>query len=315
MEIRASRNRAEHRAALGRLIDRQGLADPEIEQRVQMLEGYAASRGLSLEHCLVIAEGNYLHAVCLCLDSPGRTSSVLLSPGSALPALRRQVAVLLDRAEREAAARNVQLLQGMVAPECSEESLLYATAGFRHLATLLYMQNDLDRVKARSPRGLTWETYSPQTHTLFTRVIEGTYHDSLDCGSLNGVRQIEDILASHRATGQYDPYFWRVALAGDEPVGVILLAHMEEQQTFEVVYMGCLPAQRGKGYGSGLLAHGVELARSRGLSAMSLSVDERNKPARKLYETFGFGEMTRRDVWIKILDMPPVDPSTQPRPA
>lgn len=302
MEIRAPKNRGEHRAALGRLIDRYGLADPAIEERVRMLEDYAGTRGLSLDHCLMLAEGNFAHAVCLCLDSPGRTSSVLISPGAGMPALRRHVNKLLERAEQEAARRRVQLLQGMVAPECSDESLLYAAAGFKHLATLLYMQNELGSIESRPTRGLKWETYSPQTHVLFARVIEGTYQDSLDCGSLNGVRHIEDILASHRATGRYDPYYWRVGLAGGEPVGVILLAHMEEQQTFEIVYMGCLPDYRNRGYGSALLAHGVELARGRGLPAMSLSVDERNRPARKLYESFGFHEVTRRDVWIKLID-------------
>lgn len=310
MEIRAPKSRGEHRAALGRLIDRYGLADPAIEERVQMLEDYARKRGLSLDHCLMLAEGNYAHAVCLCLDSPGRTSSVLISPGAGMPALRRHISKLLGRAEQEAARRNVQLLQGMVAPECSDESLLYAAAGFKHLATLLYMQNELASLKARPSRGLKWETYSPQTHVLFTHVVEATYQDSLDCGSLNGVRHIEDILASHRATGQYDPYYWRVGLAGDDPVGVILLAHMEEQQTFEIVYMGCLPAFRNQGYGAALLAHGVELARGRGVTAMSLSVDERNQPARRLYESFAFQEMTRRDVWIKLLD-----PTGADRPA
>jgi ribosomal protein S18 acetylase RimI-like enzyme len=303
MEIRRPRTGAEHRAALARLIDRQALADPDVEERIDVLEDYARTRGLSLEHCLVLAEGSYLHAVCLLLDSPGRTSTVLLSPGAAVPRFRRQILTMLEQAEQEAGRRCIQLLQGMVPPECSDESFVFAAGGFKHLATLLYMQNDLRQLSLKPPRrALRWETYSPQTHTLFTRVLEGTYQDSLDCGSLNGVRDIEDILASHRATGQYDPYYWRVGLAGTEPVGVILLAHMEEQQTFEVVYMGCLPEYRNQGYGASLLAHAVELSRSRGLSTISLSVDEKNLPARKLYESFGFIEMTRREVWIKILD-------------
>lgn len=305
MEIRKPRNRVEHRAALARLIDRHGAVDPSIEERVDILEDYAARRGLSLDNCLIAAQANYIQAVCLFLDSPGRTSSVLISPAASMPHLRGQTVTMLEQAEQEAARRNIQLLQGMVPPESSEESLVYAAAGYKLLATLLYMQNDLRQLKVKPPRrSMTWETYSPQTHALFARVVNATYEDSLDCGSLNGVRRIEDILASHRATGQYDPYYWRVGLAGGEPVGVILLAHIEEQQTFEIVYVGCLPKFRRQGYASTLLAHGVELARGRRLNAMSLSVDEKNFPARKLYETFGFAEVARRDVWIKILEPP-----------
>jgi mycothiol synthase len=302
MDIRRPRNRAEHRAALARLIDRDGGVDPLVTERVDLLEDYARKRNLSLDNCLLLANRNNIDAACLVLDSPGRTSSVLVSPVGGDPQLHRRALKLVEMAAQSAAQRNVQLLQGMVAPECPEESSLYAAAGFKLLATLLYMQNDLRRLRLKpSRRLLSWETYSPQTHALFCRVVESSYEASLDCGSLNGIRRIEDILASHRGTGQYDPYYWRIGLAGDKPVGAILLAYMDDQRTFEVVYMGCLPEYRNQGYGSSLLAHGVELARSRSVTAMSLSVDEKNMPARKLYGTFGFDEMTRRDVWIKIL--------------
>ncbi|HOA73433.1 MAG TPA: GNAT family N-acetyltransferase [Phycisphaerae bacterium] len=302
MEIRRPRNRVEHRAALARLIDPNGAADPLIGERVDMLEDYARKRNLSLDPCLILVHGNIIRAVCLCLDAPGRTASILISPSVNEPELREPLASMLRQLQEGAAGRNVQLLQGMVAPECREDAFIYEAAGFNFLATLLYMQNDLRRLRVRPTRRvLTWETYSPRTHELFKRVVEGTYEDSLDCGSLNGVRDIEDILASHRATGRFDPYYWRVGLSDGRPVGVILLSYMEEHQTFEVVYMGCLPACRNNGFGSSLLAHGVELARSRGLTAMSLSVDERNTPARRMYASFGFTEMARRDVWIKVL--------------
>lgn len=305
MEIRPPRDRAEQRTAFACLIDRDRGADPLVLERVHLLEDYARRRKLSLEHCLVLASGKRIHAACLFLDSPGRTSSVLLSPIGDNPQLRSGLLELLRQAEREAIARNVQLLQGMVPPECAEEATLYDGAGFEQLATLLYMQNDLACLRIEPPRrNLDWETYSPKTHAMFIQVVEGTYEGSLDCSSLNGVRRIEDIFASHQATGQYDPYYWRLGLSRGKPVGVILLACVEEQQTFEVVYMGCLPKYRSQGYGSSFLAHGVELACRRGVSALSLSVDEKNEPARRLYAAFGFEEVMRRDVWIKILQPP-----------
>ncbi len=302
MEPRAPRNRFEHRAALARLIDRQGSDDALVDERIEMLEMYAHRRGLSLANCLLLTEGDRIEAVCLCLDSPGRTSTMLLSPGIAEPRLRGAVGMLMRESQRLAAQRGVQLLQGMVAPECADEALLYAGSGMRHLADLLYMQSEVGVLPPRPPAlDIHWECYGESTHALFARVIEQTYERSLDCGSLNGVRHIEDILASHKATGNFDPELWRVGMIGADPVGAILLGYMEEQEANELVYMGCLPSCRNRGYGSALLAHGVDLTLSRGVTRMTLSVDEKNAPARKLYRGFGFHQTARRSVWIRIL--------------
>ena len=45
-------------------------------------------------------------------------------------------------------------------------------------------------------------------HALFAETILQTYRDSLDCPGLNGVRQIEDIIAGHKASGEFDPALW-----------------------------------------------------------------------------------------------------------
>jgi ribosomal protein S18 acetylase RimI-like enzyme len=302
MEIRPPRNPVEHRFALARLIDRSGLADPLVAERVEVLEAYTRKRGLSLEHCLIVAEGDHIEAVCLSLDSQGRTSSLLLSPGITAPRLRSVAGELLARTQSRAAERGVQLLQGMVAPESSDEAILYAASGMKHLANLIYMQSDCQHMPSHpSDVPLRWETYRNSTHELFKRVIEQTYEDSLDCGSLNGVRDIEDIIASHKATGLFEPQLWRIGMVGEEPVGVILLGYMEEQHAYELVYMGILPAFRKRGYGAAILRHGMTLVLSRGVSLMSVSVDEKNAPAQKLYHSFGFREIMRRGVWIRIL--------------
>lgn len=304
MVVRPPINRAEHRLAMARLIDRAGSADPQSEQRVDMLEMYACKRGLSLDHCLLIADQDRIEGVCLALDSPGRTSSLLLSPGITQMRLRQSAGELLRAAQAGAAGRGVQLLQAMVPPECAEEAVLYAATGMKHLANLIYMQCDLRRDLPRATgRVLQWESYSRATHDMFARVIEQTYEDSLDCGSLNGVRHIEDILASHKATGEFDPQLWRVGLDDGEPVGVILLGYMDEQQAYELIYMGCTAARRRRGYGTCLLEHGIGLVLSRAVSSMCVSVDEKNAPARKLYETFGFREVTRRGVWIRVFPL------------
>ncbi len=301
MEIRPPRNRAEHRAALARLIDRSGWAAPEAEERVRTLEEYVAKRGLTLDHCLLAVQADHIEAVCLCLDSPGRTSNILLSPGLTRDSWRPTAVEMVNRGVDEAATRGVQLVQGMVVPEWAEEGLIYSAAGFRHLAQLIYMQANVYADDHAPPHNLTWVTYGSETHAMFARVVEETYQNSLDCGSLNGIRHIEDILASHQATGQFDPQVWQIGMQQNEPVGTVLLGFIEEQPAYELAYMGCLPPWRGRGYGSSLLAQAFSLARARGVVSMNVSVDEKNLPARKLYESFGFREVMRRDVWIRVL--------------
>jgi len=54
------------------------------------------------------------------------------------------------------------------------------------------------------------------------------------------------------------------------------------------------PEFQGKGLGTGLLNIAEQIARSHGVSRMSLIVDEKNTPARQLYARHGYTELTRR---------------------
>ncbi len=91
-------------------------------------------------------------------------------------------------------------MQGTVAPDMRAEAAVYEAAGFERLAELIYMDSDLTRLGAMPPArfDVRWVTYDADRHPLFASVIQGTYERSLDCAGLNGVREIEDILASHR---------------------------------------------------------------------------------------------------------------------
>jgi len=297
------RNHAEFKEALGLLIARPGLAPADVNGQIDSLLRYADTRDLSLEHCLMAERDGRIIAACLCVDSPGRTSSVFIPSAVPDPAVAEAVIVLLDEATARARRRNVQILQSLVPPESTGEAEAYARARFELLAQLIYLESDLTRpvFPCEPTPPVIWETYRPETHALFARVVEGTYEGSLDCGNLNDVRDIEDILASHRATGAFDPRFWLVGLANDQPVGAILLARVPERALYEVVYMGLLPGWRGRGYGAALLRRGVQIAREQAMPALSLAVDVRNTPARSLYQRFGFVEVSRRDVWIRRL--------------
>ena len=297
----------ELKEALAVLVARPGLSSADVNHQIDVLLRYTQKRGISLEHCLMAKDQGRIIGTCLCLDSPGRTSSVFIPATMGNDAVGGAVVGLLDEASSRAARRDIQLLQGLVRPEADREARVYRKAGFQLLAQLICLESDLTQRSVLSGRPtppVSWETYSPKTHELFARVVQGTYQGSLDCGSLNGLRTIEDILASHRATGEFDPRFWLLALGDEGPVGTILLSYVPERPAYEVVYMGLLPQWRRRGYGTVLLRRGVQMARDQAAMMLTLAVDARNTPAQRLYRRFGFREVSRRDVWVRILSKP-----------
>lgn len=294
---------AERRTALAFLVDRPDLSAKELDRQIDTLIRQADKYRFSLEQCLIARDDHGIVAACLAVDAPGRTSSLFLPGPRHFPQAEAPVAQLIDAACSQARQRNIQLVQAIIPTEAEHEAHLYRRAGFRHLAELIYLEADLTRpvTMALTVPPLKYTTYSVETHDLFTKVIEATYEDSLDCGSLNGARDIEDILASHRATGVFRADRWLVGFAGDHAVGVVLLAENLQHRGWEVVYVGLRPAWRGKGYGQALLTRAIQLARDAAAARMTATVDARNRPARVLYERFGFRELFRRNAWIKLL--------------
>ena len=299
-------DKAQLREALAVLLERAELTPADVDEHIDTLLRYAERRNLSLEHCLIAQEQRRIRSACLCIDSPGRIASVFI-PG--LPRFlgpQEAVVALLTESVRLARQRNVQILQATLAPDAALEADLYRQAGFQRLTQLIYMDSDLTQPIPLdpTPAEITWETYDASDasrHALFAQVVQGTYEGGLDCIALNGVRDIEDILASHAAAGDFTEESWLVARVADVPMGVILLSYLPERWACEVVYMGVLPAMRGRRFGAALLRRAVDLAREQAVNTLCLTVDAGNVPAQRLYRRFGFRETSRRDVWLAIL--------------
>jgi ribosomal protein S18 acetylase RimI-like enzyme len=237
------------------------------------------------------------------VDSPGHTGSVFLPNHIASPETSDLVVAMLGQLTDDAAGRGIRFLQGMAAPDARTECGLFLRAGFDRLTELIYLERDTAHP---IPAGLSgapviWDEYDSANQTLFGTVIQGTYEGSLDCAALSGVRTIEDTLESHRATGEFDPRYWFLARVGSEVIGVLLLARLHERSSTEVVYMGLLPSWRGRGFGVTLLRRALDCARQQGVAILTLTVDVQNAPARKLYSAFGFHEVSRREVWMRVL--------------
>lgn len=132
---------------------------------------------------------------------------------------------------------------------------------------------------------------------LLCRALDATYAQTLDCPELCGVRETADVLASHRATGQWTGAMWWLVRVGDRPLGAALFNPLGEG--VELVYLGLAPELRGKGLGRHLMGLGIRSAIARGAREMTCAVDERNVPAMALYRGLGFRAFAQREAFVR----------------
>ena len=87
-------------------------------------------------------------------------------------------------------------------------------------------------------------------------------------------------------------------VGADEPDIFRPLAELENLAplTWYVNVLAALPEHRGRGFGARLLALAEEIARDRGLPAMSLIISSGNAGARRLYQRTGYVEIARRAI-------------------
>ena len=225
-------------------------------------------------------------------------------------ALRPWVVRMLTELRRTASMGGVRLLQCLLWPPHREDEGMLREAGFDYLTELIYLDRQLIPDAGRRPTQterasrFTWRTYESRTHDTFVETIRATYENSLDCPKLNGVREMQDVLEGHKATGVFDGSDWFVAsqpTQADRPVGVLLLSRVPRAgngQGMEVVYMGVVPSARRRGVGSALIERALDRGRERKATNLTLAVDADNQPARDLYGQFGFFETARRRAWI-----------------
>jgi ribosomal protein S18 acetylase RimI-like enzyme len=287
------------------------LADDE--QVVDFMQ-FALRRGISLGD-LWLAErtpGGAIVGAVLPIVSPGRTL-LLLSPPD--PPRRRDphtpsvLETLVQRVCEHFATRGVQLAQVLLDPADSASHRLYEGIGFGRVAELVYLQGAPRRKAppAVLPPGFAWVAYGPETHEQFIAAVAKTYHDSMDCPSLNGLRAMEDVLAGHKASGEFDPALWLMLceqMPGGPAVarGALLLSRMPPGDTLELVYLGLTPAARGRGLGDLLVRQALATVTAQRLSRLSLAVDAANAPALKLYYRHGLQRVASKLAMMRLLE-------------
>jgi GNAT superfamily N-acetyltransferase len=197
--------------------------------------------------------------------------------------------------------------QGARLAQCllADEEAFLATPllrnGFRHVTGLSYLRHELhlDPHLLATPVRLRFESYETSRPGEFHAALTASYEETLDCPEVNGVRTVEEVLAGHKAQGPHDPARWWLARWEGDPVGVLLVVEPSPGE-WEVAYMGLVPSARGRGLGGEILLHALAEARAAGAGRVILSVDDRNEPARRLYQRVGFESYDHRLVLLTV---------------
>ena len=263
-----------------------GAAD---DRAAQEFLAFAAERGIGLEALHVAEQGGRLVSAALPVVSPGRTMLILCPAGGQGRGADAAGRPLLEAVCAECAGRGVLLAQSLIDPGDAALERTFAEAGFVRMAELHYLHAS-PPAEATPPAlgaGMSWVTYSPEAHGMFGRAILESYRSSLDCPALNGRREVEDILAGHRATGTFDPATWFVLREGETSLGVLLLSESLRSDALELVYLGLAPAARGRRLGELLMRQALAVTAGRRLPRLCLAVDALNVPALKLYYRHG----------------------------
>ncbi len=337
-EIRLAAQR-ETRSAVRLVLAGRGQSALEIEHQVSAFLRYARAMSLDLSRLWVCLEHGRMVGACACIESPGRTALMLVPDSQVLEPHRSAGPRLLEQAIAAESRRDVRLLQCLLHPEDDANAAMLADAGFRELATLLYLEcdpreavsADAPRPSAAPPRSVEgsegppriaepsspgsarppggvaeprtwrWITYTPERRRAFADLILATYEASLDCPALSGLRPIDDIIAGHQAAGRFDPQHWLLLQSGDHAAGCILFAENPVRPALELVYMGVHPRERCHGIGTALLRGGLALARRERFEVVTVAVDAANEPALRLYRRHGFQQTTRRLAFVRPL--------------
>ena len=274
-------------------------------RQVEMILAGLASGEVSPQGLLGAHRDGRLVGAVFCQVQPGKTAVV--DPPRTVADEPAETAVrLLEAACRLLAGHRVRLAQALLQPDRTAERSVLLAGGFNHLTDLVYLvcgESEFPTTVPVCP--IEFEPYCPANHRRLARIVEATYQQTLDCPRLNGVRQIEDVLAGYRATGVFDPARWLIVrdpAAGDgyRDVGCLLLADHPQHENWELVYMGLSASQRGRGWGIEITRYAQWLTHRADRPRLVLAVDAANHPAIRMYAAAGFEVGQRRSAYLRV---------------
>jgi ribosomal protein S18 acetylase RimI-like enzyme len=199
--------------------------------------------------------------------------------------------------------RQVRIAHVLLPTDSGEDDQRMRQAGFQHATDALFLVSLAGSFPSQPPAGhFEFVSFKPELQPRLMSLLAATYTGSLDCPSLNGVRDLGDVLAGYRATGKFDPSRWLFVTRQGQDIGCLLLSDHPENDQWELVYMGLTPAARGKGWGLDIVRHAQWLAGQARRGRLVMTVDAANAPAIAVYAAAGFTAWDRRSVYLRVLD-------------
>ncbi len=273
-------------------------AEGRQEQVDRALAGVERNES-ALEGLLCCHESGRLAGAVLAQLQPGRTAAVWL-PRLAPGAPTEWAHALMAAACRFIQGQGIVVAQTLLAAVPEADRQVLKAAHFAHLAELLYLAVTSDQFPECQPAGmLRFVSAKAAGEAHLAAVVEATYEATRDCAALDGVRQIGDVLDGYRAVGHSGTEEWFLIQHGSKDVGCLILADHPRQGNLELVYMGILPAWRGRGWGIEVTQWAEWRARLRGRERLVLAVDAENGPALAAYVAAGFDAWDQQSVYIR----------------
>lgn len=221
-------------------------------------------------------------------------TAVVLLPGGETEAVRD--ALVAETVSRFAAA-GLALGQAFVDPAEQSRAAVLLRHGFRFATAVVHLTLDAPaKALARPGPPVRFVHHADADPTAFADTLLATYRDSLDVPEANVGRTAGEIVAGYRGTQSTPPNWWLATDPDGAPVGVLLLSDAMSGTT-ELAYLGVVPEARGRGVGGALLRLAIALATVAGYP-ITLTCDERNVPALRLYESAGFRANQRQLVYL-----------------
>jgi ribosomal protein S18 acetylase RimI-like enzyme len=197
--------------------------------------------------------------------------------------------------------RGCRIVQSLLGPEDAPLTAPLFRHGFINPTRLVYLQHVFGLSSPRlvdSPR-LRYQPFDPAASSPFLNTLFETYRGTLDFPELNDRRTAAEVLAGYQCTGS-DPEHWRLATLGEERAGILIVNPLPDANVWDLGYVGVVPTLRRRGLGEELVRKGMVDARIHGARGMTVAVDDRNLPAKNLYDRLGFRLHGHREVFLRL---------------
>ena len=257
---------------------------------------------LTMDGMLEARRDQQLVGTAWCYSQAGKTAVVF--PAQLIEGEPESTAVALHQTMGEyLTAHRVRLAQGLLDTDSSVLANRLRSDGFRRVTDMLYLVSEVSKFpNLQPPSQLDFTIYKLGDRGKMGGLVESTYSGTLDCPALNGIRDINDVLAGYESTGQFNPANWYFVSQGDKFIGCLLLTDHPAEDQGELVYMGLIPSARGRGWGYQITRFAQWSIRRAGRNRLVLAVDAENGPAINAYSTAGFSAWDRRSVFLKLFE-------------